>query len=276
MNQEAQHILHWAEKNVLTLVSQFVLGKMKVIRLSFQIGDWSGIVSARLGCPGSSEEVTGNSQSYCHLPQQDASSVQYFFLAVDLLSLGTCDATPLESSTGLHLSPICHGEVLAQQLRTRVQMTLIALYWSQKEGFLYLLELLVEPPPSLTHWRDLLCKSCLRWFHCKLPMLQPAVWRDSSDLPDTRVFLGWQFDSCSSSRERSPLQVEGVEFLLQGHLSFVLQASSSYCKDNCHSSSRPSSSYFKDSCHLSSRPCSSYCKDNCHSSSRSSIHKLAG
>ena len=80
--------------------------------------------------------------------------------------------------------------VIKLRMPTGVEMTLITPFWRQKEWSLDLLEMLVESPLALPELRDRLCRPLFCWFPCNLPKLQLTVWRDSSDLPGTRVSVG--------------------------------------------------------------------------------------
>ena len=78
-------------------------------------------------------------------------------------------------STGVCLPSICDSQVgVLNKLHqsSGVVMTLTASFWSQKEWFLDILELLVDFPVVLSLSKDLLREQHFHRFHLNLPVLQ--------------------------------------------------------------------------------------------------------
>ena len=193
LNEEAQRILRWAEDHRVVLRPQFLLGSQNVIADSLsrpnqiQGAEWTlcqEIVDRLLRKWPAIIDLFATSLNY-RLPV-------YFAPLKDPLSAGTDSLLQKwDNIQGYAFPPFPLIRKVLNKIRqsTRLDLTLIAPFWPQKEWFPDLLELLVEPPLRLPERRDLLRQPHFHRFHLNLQGLRLHAWRLSSDSPDTKASL---------------------------------------------------------------------------------------
>ena len=176
LNEIAQRILRWAEREEVTISPQFVPGKNSVVADAFSRPNQVVGTEWRLH-----QEVL---DSLCkRLPVMVdlfASSLNhrcgvYFAPISDTMAAGT-DAILLswDYLQGYAFPPFAMLPQVLRKLRESKQavITLIALFWPQREWFLDLLELLLEPPLPLPERWDHLRQLHVRVYHQRLSMLR--------------------------------------------------------------------------------------------------------
>ena len=184
LNQLSQRILRWSESQLMVLLPQFVQGKRNVV---------ADALSRPHQVIGS--EWTLHQEVFDHLRRSwpvtvdlFASSLNhrcpvFFATTSDPLAAGV-DAM-LQSWDFLQayaFPPFAMVRPVINKLRSSkgTVLTLIAPFWSQKEWFPDLLELLLEPPIPLPLRWDLLRQPHVRKFHQNLSKLRLHAWRLSS------------------------------------------------------------------------------------------------
>ena len=196
LNTVAQSVLRFCEEFHITLLPQFIPGKMNVLADS---------LSCRNQVIGS--EWTLCAEAFRQLLHRWPTTIDlfatslnhrlpvYFSPMVDPQSAGT-DAM-LQSWDGLQVYAFPPFGLLSRVLAKvrqshRLELTLIAPFWPQHPWFPDLLELLVEVPSFLPHRRDLLKQPPFHHYHQNLPVLQLTAWHISSDQRAIPVSLrGW-------------------------------------------------------------------------------------
>ena len=166
-----------------------------------QSGDRVRMDPSSGGSRSAGPQMASGDRSVCDLPDRETSGV---FLS-GLRSAGSgngCSSPALGRSPSLRLSSdrhhkesSCQTEVLEE---LRVDSTLIAPFWPQREWFPDLLELLSDVPITLSSRKDLLRQPHFHRFHQNLPMLQLTAWRLSSDSPVKPASLLRWLDNLSS------------------------------------------------------------------------------
>ena len=185
LNTVAQSVLRFCEEFHISLLPQFIPGKMNVLADS---------LSRRNQVIGS--EWTLCAEVFHQLLRRWPATIDlfvtslnlrlpvYFSPMVDPQSAGT-DAM-LQSWDGLQAYAFppfgLLSRVLAKVRQSQgLELTLIAPFWPQHPWFSDLLELLVEIPSFLPQRRDLLKQPLFHHYHQSLHVLQLTAWRISSD-----------------------------------------------------------------------------------------------
>ena len=191
LNKEAQVILRWAEEKGVSLVPQFILGRENVVADS--LSRMNQVIGS---------EWSLNQEVFRELQRKWPASVDLFATALnrkcqvffapfnDPLAAGT-DAF-LQSWEGLQayaFPPFCLVRKVLNKARLspRLELTLIAPYWPQKEWFPDLLEVLLEPPLQLPLRSDLLKQPHFHRYHQGLRSLQLHAWRLSGGSPGMKT-----------------------------------------------------------------------------------------
>ena len=196
LNREAQGILRWAESNGVTIRPQFLLGSKNVVADSLsrpnqvQGSEWTLC----------QEIVNRLTRKWPTLIDLFATSLNYrlpvyFAPLQDPMCVGTDALLQIWDDLQAYAFPpfsLIRRVLNKVRLSRRLQLTLIAPFWPQKEWFPDLLEVLMEPPLRLPERRDLLRQPHFHRFHLGLQSLRLHAWRLSSGSPGMRAsHLGW-------------------------------------------------------------------------------------
>ena len=181
LNSVAQRILRWAEEQQMTLMPQFVIGKVNVV------ADALSRPNQILGSEWSlHQEVFDEiSRKWPVTVDLFATSLNrklsvYFAPMSDPMAAGT-DAMlqPWDNLQVYAFPPFVLVRQVLNKLRSSLntEMTLIAPFWSQREWFPNLLDLLVEIPVRLPARPDLLRQPHFHRFHHNPSALKLHAWR---------------------------------------------------------------------------------------------------
>ena len=202
LNATAREVLLWAENHRVRLLPQFIMGS-------------SNVTADALSRPNQviGSEWTLHQEVVDHLVHKWPAVIDlfatslttrlpvYFSPASDSRAAGT-DALlqPWDDLQAYAFPPIAIIRRVLVKLRSsrNCELTLIALFWPQREWFPDLLELLSDVPITLSSRKDLLRQPHFHRFHQNLPMLQLTAWRLSSDSPVRPASLLRWLDSLSS------------------------------------------------------------------------------
>ena len=202
LNATAREVLLWAENRRIRLLPQFIMGS-------------SNVTTDALSRPN---QVIGSEWT---LHQEVVDQLVHKWPAViDLFATSLTARLPVyfppasdprAAGTDALLQPwddlqayafpsitILRRVLLKLRSSKNCELTLIALFWPQRDWFPDLLELLSDVPVTLSSRRDLLRQPHFHRFHLNLPMLQLTAWRLSSDSPSRPVSLLRWLDSLSS------------------------------------------------------------------------------
>ena len=208
LNKEAQEILRWAEDHAVILRPQFLAGSRNVIADSLsrpneiQGTEWTlcqQVVDKLTKTWPATIDLFATSINY-RLPV-------YYAPFQDPMSAGT-DAL-LQNWDNLQAYafppfPLIRKVLNKIRQSRRLELTMIAPFWPQKEWFPDLLESITELPLRLPMRRDLLRQPHFHRFHQNLQGLRLHAWRLSSDSPGTKASL-IKWLSNSPLREGVPL-----------------------------------------------------------------------
>ena len=202
LNATAREILLWAENHRVRLLPQFIMGS-------------SNVTADALSRPNQviGSEWTLHQEVVDHLVHKWPAVIDlfatsltarlpvYFSPASDPQAAGT-DAL-LQSWDNLQayaFPPIAIIRRVLVKLRSSKNcvLTLIAPFWTQREWFPDLLELLSDVPITLSSRKDLLRQPHFHRLHQNLPMLQLTAWRLLSDSPVRPASLLRWLDNLSS------------------------------------------------------------------------------
>ena len=144
-------------------------------------------------------QLAGGDRSVCDLPDREASSV--FLTGLRFAGSGDGRSSPAwDNLQAYAFPPIAIIRRVLVKLRSsrNCELTLVTLFWPQREWFPDLLELLSDVPITLSGRKDLLRQPHFHRFHQNLPMLQLTAWRLSSDSPVRPASLLRWLDNLSS------------------------------------------------------------------------------
>ena len=208
LNSTAREVLLWAESRRIRLLPQFIMGSSNVTadalsRPNQVIGsEWAlhqEVVDQLVHRWPAMIDLFATSLT-ARLPV-------YFSPASDPRAAGT-DALlqPWDDLQAYAFPPIAIIRRVLLKLRSskNCELTLIALFWPQRDWFPDLLELLSDVPITLSDRRDLLRQPHFHRFHQNLPMLRLTAWRLSSGSPSKPVSLLRWLDNLSSAGDCPP------------------------------------------------------------------------
>ena len=208
LNSTAREVLLWAESRRIRLLPQFIMGSSNVTanalsRPNQVIGsEWTlhqEVVDQLVHRWPAMIDLFATSLT-ARLPV-------YFSPASDPRAAGT-DALlqPWDDLQAYAFPPIAIIRRVLLKLRSskNCELTLIALFWPQRDWFPDLLELLSDVPITLSDQRDLLRQPHFHRFHQNLPMLRLTAWRLSSGSPSKPVSLLRWLDNLSSAEDCPP------------------------------------------------------------------------
>ena len=193
LNEVSHQILRWAELEAISILPQFIPGRDNVV--TDALSHPSQVIWA---------EWTLHQEAFDWLHKRWPVTIDLFasslnqrcgvyFAPVSEPMAADTDAM-LQSWDFLQAYAFLPFAMIPQvlvKLRSSLGtvLTLIALFWPQREWFPDLLDLLLEPPLPLPARWDLLCQPHVRRFHQNLPVLRLHAWQLSSSSPEPPASL---------------------------------------------------------------------------------------